>query len=230
MTHPFAPFVIVGTLAAVLAVAMRAEEIRADEQASGRASVDKLLLQDLDRELIDKRPTPPAAPPRNNGDSTASATDGEDLAGESPGNDVLETIERQMRTVEQRMQQQDVSIETQRLQQQIISQIDALLREMGSDPGQLSPSSSRNQSLSPDERPGANSAAADESTDRLAGQSATPVDGRSTETWLKKAWGHLPARLRTPMLNSSVEEFLPSYQALIEDYYRRLAEHESGNR
>ncbi len=229
MKRRFTRFVMWAAFAVLVNIALPAD-IRADEPATGGTSVDELLLHDLDRELIAKPPTQPAPALRNDDGSAASATTGEDVTGESRRNDLLTTIERQMRTVGQRMQRQDVSVETQRLQQQIISQIDALLQKMGPDPGQSSPSSSRNESLSPEQQPKTNSAATDGSTDRLAGQSSTPVDGPSMETWLKKAWGHLPARLRTPMLNSGVEEFLPQYQVLIEDYYRRLAEQENDNR
>ena len=41
---------------------------------------------------------------------------------------------------------------------------------------------------------------------------------------IKQVWGELPEKERQQMLQSSVEEFLPKYAELIEQYYRRLAE------
>lgn len=41
---------------------------------------------------------------------------------------------------------------------------------------------------------------------------------------MRQLWGELPERARQQMLQSSVEQFTPKYQTLIEDYYRRLAE------
>ena len=41
---------------------------------------------------------------------------------------------------------------------------------------------------------------------------------------LRRFWGHLPEKIRDQMQSSMSEEFLPKYERLIEDYYRRLAE------
>jgi hypothetical protein len=42
-----------------------------------------------------------------------------------------------------------------------------------------------------------------------------------------RLWGHLPDRLRHEMQSSFSEQFLPQYERLIEDYYKRLAEERS---
>jgi len=203
---------------------------QADDQPapSNPASLYELLLDDLDRELIAK-PSVPTEHENDGGRPTASDVAGEDLPGPSQG-DALKTIERQMREVQQRLKQHNVAVETQRLQEQIIKQIDAILQDSGRNPGQLSQQPPRKQTLSPDKQSGDAAAAAGDSTNRLTSQSETPMNVQSLETWLKITWGHLPARLRMPMLNSGVEKFLPQYQTLIEDYYRRLAEDQSDNR
>ena len=41
---------------------------------------------------------------------------------------------------------------------------------------------------------------------------------------LKEVWGHLPARVREQMQNAASEQFLPKYEAMIEQYYERLTE------
>jgi hypothetical protein len=40
---------------------------------------------------------------------------------------------------------------------------------------------------------------------------------------LKDVWGQLPERMRQQMMQSSVEEFLPKYELLIEDYFKALS-------
>jgi len=45
---------------------------------------------------------------------------------------------------------------------------------------------------------------------------------------LKDLWGELPERARQQMLELPVEEFLPKYELLIEEYFRRLAEEKRG--
>jgi hypothetical protein len=37
-------------------------------------------------------------------------------------------------------------------------------------------------------------------------------------------WGHLPDKVREQIDTLAIEEFLPSFEAMIEAYYRRLAE------
>jgi hypothetical protein len=39
---------------------------------------------------------------------------------------------------------------------------------------------------------------------------------------LKNVWGELPPRLRQQMLQSSMEQFLPKYELLIEEYFKTL--------
>lgn len=41
---------------------------------------------------------------------------------------------------------------------------------------------------------------------------------------VRRVWGQLPPQLRQRMRSAGVEEFLPQYEAMIEAYYKRLAE------
>jgi hypothetical protein len=45
---------------------------------------------------------------------------------------------------------------------------------------------------------------------------------------MKDTWGHLPARAREQMLQNPPERFLPQYELMIERYYKRLAEQQTG--
>ena len=44
----------------------------------------------------------------------------------------------------------------------------------------------------------------------------------------RRIWGNLPDKLREEMQASLSEQFLPKYERLIEEYYKRLAEEQSG--
>ena len=64
-----------------------------------------------------------------------------------------------------------------------------------------------------------------ESTDRLTKPGETKItDEKDLEALVKQVWGHLPDKVRDQMQNASVESFLPKYEKLIEEYYKRLAE------
>ncbi|MCA9269945.1 MAG: hypothetical protein KDA41_15800, partial [Planctomycetales bacterium] len=62
------------------------------------------------------------------------------------------------------------------------------------------------------------------STQRLGEQTVSAADAEAMEALVKRVWGHLPDRARQELQNASVEEFLPKYQQVIEEYFRRLAE------
>jgi len=54
-----------------------------------------------------------------------------------------------------------------------------------------------------------------------AGESGEPLVGV-----LARLWGELPARLRRQVQQPLVEDFVPNYEAVTEQYFRRLAEQE----
>lgn len=70
-------------------------------------------------------------------------------------------------------------------------------------------------------------AAAKDSTTRMGSAPVANANGQSPEDLMKAAWGHLPARLREQMVQSSSDEFLPEYQEELEKYFQRLAEREA---
>jgi hypothetical protein len=71
---------------------------------------------------------------------------------------------------------------------------------------------------------------AQDSTDRVGKAEAERPDPAAMDALLKNVWGELPERLRQQMLQSSVEQFLPKYELLIEDYFRTLAEEQARDR
>jgi hypothetical protein len=60
--------------------------------------------------------------------------------------------------------------------------------------------------------------------DRTTSTPAKRVDPAEMQQLLKRVWGDLPERIREQVLQLPSEEFLPKYETLIEEYYRRLAE------
>jgi hypothetical protein len=146
--------------------------------------------------------------------------------------------------VRKRLAAGDASPETQKEEEQVISQIAKLMEQAQQ---QKKKSSSRNSKAAskPMPKPGdmppmpgqggmgdpdaTSKKPAEDSTERVgaAKSDATAIVPR--EVLVKKAWGHLPPRLREQLINTPLDRFLPEYEQLIEDYFRRLAE-ERGER
>lgn len=160
--------------------------------------------------------------------------DGEDI--ELGGEDELTRIARQMRQVQRRMEGKEVSRQTQELQERIVADLDALIKQLQQQKKNSSPSSSsspqqpRDQDVQqPDQQPDAgqekpSNKPSQQSTERLGRQSPGDIDAAAMEALVKRVWGHLPDRARQELQNASNEEFLPKYQQVIEEYFRRLAE------
>jgi hypothetical protein len=117
---------------------------------------------------------------------------------------------------------------TQDLQEEILIDLDSLLKTMEkkckggqcNKPGSGSKSGNSSAGAKPNKKP------ATDSTARVgeAGKTAGPDEKSSAEEALRAVWGHLPPKLREAMENVKADEFLPKYDRLIEEFYRRLAE------
>jgi hypothetical protein len=119
------------------------------------------------------------------------------------------------------------------LQEQVVADLDALIRQLAKQcqgacqsSGQSKSSSRRSQTAAakPGSKPGRGSAPARDSTTRLGRGDPQAVDLAEREALLKDLWGHLPPHAREQMLQASSDEFLPEYELEIEKYFRRLAE------
>ncbi|TWT39708.1 hypothetical protein [Blastopirellula retiformator] len=67
-----------------------------------------------------------------------------------------------------------------------------------------------------------------ESSDELRDKDYELLPLEARGALIKEVWGQLPERVRQQLQNASVEKFLPKYERLTEDYFRRLAEEEQG--
>jgi hypothetical protein len=212
----------------------------------GRNPVDE-----IDRDLLRD-----GVPPARDGSPQEKANTAMPPAGRDPFEDRLKrelgpaavsgdenplvSIARRMHEVENRIGQNDAGPSTQSMQQGIVTDLERLIqqaRQAGQQQQaeQTSPSqaSSRTPAAPPPSPP---QATGQKPTDKPATASTqrqgTGNDKQSALTNMleavdKKVWGSLPPRQREQLLQLRGEEFLPQYQPLIEEYYRRLSEGDS---
>jgi len=169
---------------------------------------------------------------------------GEDFGAEKPSNPLIEIGER-MQKVRERLAAGDASKEVQAEEQAIIEQIGKLMEQAQQQQKKQSKSPNSTPSTKPQPKPGdmgkepapagegdpntTSKKPADDSTERVGAAKSDAGGTVPREVLVKKAWGHLPPRLRERLINTPVDRFLPEYEQLIEDYFRRLAE-ERGDR
>ncbi len=142
---------------------------------------------------------------------------------------VLGKIEAQMRQVQQRLRENDLSSGTLASEQQIVAELDRLITELERKCCQSSSSSCKLSSATKKKKPAdpkanAGRQAARGKAEAVGNGGETTSSQTELQTAVKKVWGQLPDRLRRQIENASHVEFLPRYRRLIEDYYRRLAE------
>lgn len=164
-----------------------------------------------------------------------------DATAEKEDDNPLSNIARTMFQVRQRMTQTDAGPATRNLQKQIVSDLDRLIEQARQSSGQCSPSASNSRQSSTQDpksspsRPGV-SAAKKSGAKPAMGSSPRPPGGQPRKsdmqeirTMINDLWGELPPNVREQMLQNPVEEFVPKYQQLIEDYYRDLSNEKKGN-
>ena len=117
--------------------------------------------------------------------------------------------------------------ETQQLQQNIVAELDKLIdqsKQSGSggaakSQAQRSATKKQQAAAAPKPKPGA-SARAGEGQNRQESQE----DARRPQDVLAEVWGQLPEQLQKQIQSPVREQFLPQYEQLIIEYYKRLAE------
>jgi hypothetical protein len=220
-----------------------AKAASAADPAKRATSLDDLLLDDLDNDLLDGLDAiPPKTDPRTIGGDEESASDldrqllrqlgeGEDLGEEA--SDPLVSIGRRMRAAEGLIGRRNTSERTQRLQKEIVADLDSLIEQLkkqcssgqcaGGGPKKPSGKPGSSSKAGTGENQG-NNRPAKESTTRIGrpGDSRAKLD--QMKQMLNEVWGHLPPKVRDQLQSSAPEEFLPKYEKLIEEYYKRLAE------
>ena len=125
---------------------------------------------------------------------------------------------------------------TQQLQRQIVAQLDTLIREAQKRSGAGSPqSSARNVAspppgVKPKAQPGPDTGKPETQPAQAANPKARPGEVRGPgapglANAINRLWGNLPYRQRQQVSQvPGSEEFLPKYEPLLEEYYKRLTE------
>ena len=231
---PFAPsrpcvFALICCGLFVLAAVSFQSLVAADQPASKPAtppkSLDAQLLDDLDADLLKGlspavKPAVPAKPGAPGQDPPA----GEDLVGAGAATNPLGIVSERMREVQRRIAGRDTSEATQSVQKQIEADLAKLIEQAkqqcaacnkaGSGQGQQAGNTGGNPTPAPPR----------DSTNRIEQGTKETVETADVKDVLRRFWGHLPDKIREQMQSSLSEEFLPKYERVIEDYYRRLAE------
>jgi hypothetical protein len=191
-----------------------------------KPSLDDQLLQDL----AETPPTPPVKkiPTEDPADLALrqDLIDGEDLGVEKE-NPLQKLVER-MKQSQSRISGRDISDETQKLQREISDQLTQLIeqaqKQSKSGGGEGKAKSGKAGSKGGEEGGNPSSVPASESTQRVDRADSVERGSADVKDTIRRVWGHLPEKMREQMQNSLDEQFLPKYEKLIEDYYRRLAE------
>ena len=233
---------LVVTAAIFAATACSASVKEEDRQ---RSSIDDELienlgvnpLEDIDRELFDwdwRQRGDEGLPDEDLHDrwrrelgEAAVAEDGNPLVG----------IAQRMRETGRQIGRHESGPPTQTAQEQIVADLDALIRQARKACGKCSPSDKQAQgvrsrrSIAPpgakqcdgNGKPGDGSGTAGQRRSPGRGD-ARKVDMGQMEQLIKRLWGELPPSQREQMLQRPIEEFLPKYEWLTEEYFRRLSE------
>jgi len=196
---------------------------------------------------VDRNSAQPGAPGGEDGDGAARGED-EDwqqrlrrelgAAAEKESDNPLLEIARKMRDAQGRLDRQDAGSTTQIVQKEIVEDLDKLIDEARKAAKQCAGGQCRAQGVAARQPVGQPPAGGEpeggQSSDPRAGESSPrprtasdrprEVDLEQVRAIIKELWGELPEREREQMLESPPEEFLPKYELLIEEYFRRLSE------
>ena len=160
-------------------------------------------------------------------DQQRRLTQGEDV-GASPQAHSWLRIGHSMRNVEGRIAAGNLGKETQQLQKTIVQDLTELMKQF------------RQQTSKSSFRPGTGAAAeagsqaaenqqevtkpATDSSQRVGQERGSRVVGEETRMSREELWGRLPVRIQTQLRGAAVDQFLPKYERLLEQFYRQLAD------
>lgn len=183
---------------------------------SGRPLLDEQLLEDL---------APPANPQTTR---PAEPSAGEDL-GQAGQTTPLALALEHMRAAHGQLVADDPSTAAQRqrqaLEQLALAMAQAQRSSQSNSQRQARSSTPEEAGGGEDQQPEGAAAGADpmgESSGARGSGTSTAAGG--APAMRERNWGHLPERVRQQLQSAAIERFLPQYEELIEEYYRRLAE------
>lgn len=234
------------------------EPLRAQSKATPSLDEELMKqLQSDPLDDVDGKPSgPDQAKPAAKNDSTREKTppkeEGTDLkrkltaelgaAAVAEDDDPLLTVARRMHEVESRIAQAQSGAQTQQAQKQIVADLEGLIQEARKSCAGSTAASSGSQATGPREKvpqPSPKPGTAQGKPDAKPARNSTAKPGTSKGTKpdvqavramiQQQLWGSLPERERQQLLQLPMEEFLPKYEQLIIEYFRRLTQ-EQGKR
>ena len=153
-------------------------------------------------------------------------------------NPVLD-IARRMLDVQSRIADTDAGEKVQNEQKKIIADLDKLIEQAKksckcsgscSNPKQSSSRTPSSSAKKPGQKPGnkPSDKPAQQSSQRPPDKKTVKPDPAEMRNLIKDLWGELPPNVREQMLQNPTEQFVPQYESMIEEYYRRLVGREAG--
>ncbi|MHB8900606.1 MAG: hypothetical protein ACYC6Y_17790 [Thermoguttaceae bacterium] len=215
--------------------------VPAPESPTGGGPNTDSLDPQVERELFGADPgaPQPKRPPASDPASTRRVDAWNDLLERELGQAAVDEVQnpllgiaRSMRLAEGLIDDNESGEKTQQIQGEIVADIDALLkRAQKKCQSCASPSQSASRRQRP-EQPDPSKPKEGDPDPKPATTGGTPsgkTEGQAPDmakmlAVIKQVWGELPEQERQRMLQSSIEEFLPKYADMIEQYYKRLAE------
>lgn len=218
-------------------------------RAQQPGSLDEELLEQLNTDPPDEVDREPLGRGQRQGRAEEPADDEKDdlqdrlrrelgAAAVAEDQQPLLAVARKMRRAEGRIAEKDPGDSTRKLQRQIVADIDELIQQLRRRCRKPGPGNSRPQASrgGPAKQPKPGSGRGNPGPGRppnpagTAGN-ATPrrPDMKEMQQVIRELWGILPKRDREQVVQPPIEEFLPKYEILTEEYFRRLAEENSRN-
>lgn len=159
------------------------------------------------------------------------------LGAEDPGEPFEQAVSLMQDVVARLNQESDAGLETQRLQQDILTKLDALIdaaQQNQQNQRQRSRSRQQEQQQQSQQMQQQSQQAQQQAQTNQAGDPNVPrQDGalRAPPAGSAASWGNLPEHVRNALTQGRSDRFSSLYQQLTERYYRRLAEdHSEGPR
>ncbi len=188
------------------------------------------LSRELEKSLLEDIPSSsPSARARPKGTEstlsppgptvTASQLAGEDV-GQQGESDPLLPIELQMRQLHRRLADGDTGRETQLLQLRLVEQLEGLLESARARQQERTGLQSSNVGTGSTVAGTGASGTGEETT--AEGQVLEPPPEHLSPA-IQRIWGSLPPDVRSELRGARIERFLPKYESMLEQFYRRLA-------
>ncbi len=182
--------------------------------------LEKSLLDDIPTSRTTDPETVVSEPPSSRTPPPPTVPAGEDL-GRQGESDPLLPIELQMRQLHRRLVDGDTGRETQLLQIRLVEDLEGLLDSARSRQQDRAGLVSSNSGQGSNQAGMGTSQGGNETTGDGQQVLDPPPDHLSPA--IQRIWGSLPPEVRSELRGTRIERFLPKYESMLEEFYRRLS-------